>query len=44
MRKSEVAERYVRVVRDMYEGYMTGVRCAVGVTEGSLVKVALCRP
>ena len=33
MRKSGVAEKYVRVVQDMYEGCKTVVRCAVGVTE-----------
>ncbi|KAK3553859.1 hypothetical protein QTP70_012695 [Hemibagrus guttatus] len=33
MRKSGVAERYVRVVQDMYERSRTVVRCAVGQTE-----------
>ena len=33
MRKSGVAEKYVRVVQDMYESWKTMVRCAVGVTE-----------
>ncbi|KAK3559181.1 hypothetical protein QTP86_005085 [Hemibagrus guttatus] len=33
MRKSEVAEKYVRVVQDMYERSRTVVRCAVGQTE-----------
>ncbi|KAK3550418.1 hypothetical protein QTP86_025164 [Hemibagrus guttatus] len=33
MRKSGVAEKYVRVVQDMYERSRTVVRCAVGQTE-----------
>lgn len=41
MRKSGVAEKYVRVVQDMYEGSVTAVRCAVGVTEGFKVEVGL---
>ena len=41
MRKSGVAEKYVRVVQDMYEGSVTAVRCAVGVTEWFEVKVGL---
>ncbi|KAK3558009.1 hypothetical protein QTP86_005829 [Hemibagrus guttatus] len=32
MRKSGVAEKYVRVVQDMYERSRTEVRCAVGTT------------
>ena len=28
-----MAEKYVRVVQDMYEGGVTAVRCAVGVTD-----------
>ena len=38
MRKSGVAEKYVKVV---YEIYKTVVRCAVGVTEGLKVEVGL---
>lgn len=41
MRKSGVAEKYVRVVQDMYEGCKTVVRCAVGVTEEFKVEVGL---
>ncbi|KAK3529997.1 hypothetical protein QTP86_009383 [Hemibagrus guttatus] len=40
-RKSEVAEKYVRVVQDMYERSRTVVRCAVGQTEEFKVKVGL---
>ncbi|KAL7844615.1 hypothetical protein SRHO_G00231540 [Serrasalmus rhombeus] len=40
MRKSGVAEKYVRVVQDMYEDSETVVRCAVGVTNGFKVKRA----
>ena len=32
MRKSGLAEKYVRIVQDMYDGSATAVRCAVGVT------------
>ncbi|KAK3548082.1 hypothetical protein QTP70_004512 [Hemibagrus guttatus] len=39
MRKSGVAEKYVRVVQDMYERSRTVLRCAVGPTEK--FKVAL---
>ena len=38
MRKSGLAEKYVRIVQDMYDGSTTAVRCAVGVTEGFKVK------
>ena len=38
MRKSGLAEKYVRIVQD---GSTTAVRCAVGVTEGFEVKVGL---
>ena len=31
MRKSGLAEKYVRIVQDMYDGSTTAVRCAVGV-------------
>ncbi|KAK3553911.1 hypothetical protein QTP70_015303, partial [Hemibagrus guttatus] len=41
MRKSGVAERYVRVVQDMYERSRTVVRCAVGQTEEFNVDVRL---
>ncbi|MCJ8731973.1 hypothetical protein PDJAM_G00205620 [Pangasius djambal] len=34
MRKSGVAEKYVRVLQDMYERSRTVVRCAVGVQSG----------
>ncbi|KAK3508735.1 hypothetical protein QTP70_004280 [Hemibagrus guttatus] len=41
MRKSRVAEKYVRVVQDMYERSRTVVRCAVGQTEEFKVEVGL---
>ncbi|KAK3522906.1 hypothetical protein QTP86_007326 [Hemibagrus guttatus] len=41
MRKSGVAEKYVRVVQDMYERNRTVVRCAVGQTEEFNVEVGL---
>ena len=41
MRKSGLAEKYVRIVQYMYDGSTTAVRCAVGVTEGFDVKVGL---
>ncbi|KAK3559379.1 hypothetical protein QTP86_012788 [Hemibagrus guttatus] len=41
MRKSGVAEKYVRVVQDMYERCRTVVRCAVGQTEEFKVEVGL---
>ncbi|KAK3517615.1 hypothetical protein QTP70_013098, partial [Hemibagrus guttatus] len=41
MRKSGVAEKYVRVVQDMYERSRTVVRCAVGQTEEFKVDVGL---
>ncbi|KAK3523592.1 hypothetical protein QTP70_002719 [Hemibagrus guttatus] len=41
MRKSGVAEKYVRVVQDMYERSRTVVRCAVGQTEEFNVGVGL---
>ncbi|KAK3543047.1 hypothetical protein QTP70_009309 [Hemibagrus guttatus] len=41
MRKSGVAEKYVRVVQDMYERSRTVVRCAVGQTEEFDVELGL---
>ncbi|KAK3565343.1 hypothetical protein QTP86_006571 [Hemibagrus guttatus] len=41
MRKSGVAEKYVRVVQDMYERSRTVVRCFVGQTEEFKVEVGL---
>ncbi|KAK3517622.1 hypothetical protein QTP70_013427, partial [Hemibagrus guttatus] len=41
MRKSGAAEKYVRVVQDMYERSRTVVRCAVGQTEEFKVEVGL---
>ncbi|KAK3526991.1 hypothetical protein QTP86_006131 [Hemibagrus guttatus] len=41
MRKSGVAEKYVRAVQDMYERSRTVVRCAVGQTEEFKVEVGL---
>ena len=41
MRKSGLAEKYVRIVQDMYDDSTTAVRCAVGVTEGFEVKMGL---
>ncbi|KAK3532157.1 hypothetical protein QTP86_009027 [Hemibagrus guttatus] len=41
MKKSGVAEKYVRVVQDMYEKSRTVVRCAVGQTEEFNVEVGL---
>ncbi|KAK2896145.1 hypothetical protein Q8A73_015633 [Channa argus] len=41
MRTSGVAEKYVRVVQDMYESCKTVVRCVVGVTEEFKVEVGL---
>ena len=39
MRKSEIVEKYVRLVQNRYKG--SGVRCAVGTTESFKVKVEL---
>ena len=39
--KSGMAEMYVRLVQDMYEGSKTVVRCAVETTERFKVKVGL---
>ena len=41
MIKYGLAEKYVRIVHDMYDGSTTAVMCAVGVTEGFEVKLAL---
>ncbi|MCJ8735547.1 hypothetical protein PDJAM_G00248360 [Pangasius djambal] len=41
MRKSGVAEKYVRVVQNMYERSRTVVRCAVGQTEEFKVEVGV---
>jgi len=41
MRKSGVAEKYVRLVQDMCENSMTVLRCAVGLTDGFKVEVGL---
>ncbi|KAK3535523.1 hypothetical protein QTP70_016943 [Hemibagrus guttatus] len=41
MRKSSGAEKFVRVVQDMYERSRTMVRCAVGQTEEFKVEVGL---
>ncbi len=36
-----VAEKYVKVVKDMYKNSVTAVRCAAGMTEGFGVEVGL---
>ena len=41
LRKSGLAEKYVKIVQDMYDDSITAMRCAVGVTEGFEVKVIL---
>ena len=41
MRESGVAEKYVKLVQDMYADSATAVRCAVGVTKEFEVKVGL---
>ena len=41
MRKSQVTEKYVKVVQDMYEDSVTTVKCAVRMTEGFKVEVGL---
>ena len=41
MRKSEIVEKYVQLVQDMYEGTKTVVRCAVGTTESFKVNIGL---
>ena len=41
MRKSGLAEKYARIVQDMYDDSITAVMCAVGVTGGFDVNVGL---
>ena len=41
IRKSGLAEKYVRIVEDMYDDSITAVRCAVAVTDGYELKVEL---
>ena len=41
MRKSEIVEKYVQLVQDMYEGSETVVRCAVRTTESFKIKAGL---
>jgi len=41
MRKAGVTEKYVRVIKDMYDRCRTVVRCAVGLTEEFKVEVGL---
>ena len=41
MRKSEIVEKYVQLVQDMYEGSETVVRCAVGTKESFKVQVGM---
>ena len=41
MTKSGLAEKYERIVQDMYDDSTSAVRCAVGVTERFEVKVGL---
>ena len=41
MRMSQVVEKYVKIVQDMYEDSVTTVRCAVGLTEWFKVEVGL---
>ena len=41
MRKSEVNEKYVRVVQTMYENSLTAVRSAVGMIEWFEVNLGL---
>ena len=40
-RKSEIVEKYVQLVQDMYKGSKTVVRCAVGTNESFKFKVEL---
>ena len=41
MRKSGMAEKYMRLIQDMYEESEAMVKCAVGSTENFKVKVGL---
>ena len=41
VKKLAIAEKYERLVQDMYEGSKTVLRCAVGTTESFKVKVGL---
>ena len=41
MRKSGMAEKYVRLVQDMYEESKIAVRCIVGTRESFKTKVGL---
>ena len=41
IRKSGMAEKYVRLVQDMYDGSETVMRCAIGTTESFKFKVGL---
>ena len=41
MRESGAAEKYVRLVKDMYESSLTVVRLTVGVTDGFKVEGGL---
>lgn len=41
MRKSGIAERYVRVVQDMFEDSVTAIRSTLGVTYRFEAKVGL---
>lgn len=41
MRKSGVAETYIRVVQDMYERSKTVVRFAIGMTKGFKAELGL---
>lgn len=41
MRKSRVAEKYVRLVQDMYVDSVTVLRCAEGMSDWFKVKVGL---
>ena len=41
MRKSGIAEKYIRLVQDVYESSMKVVRCTIGMKDGSKVVVGL---
>ena len=41
MRKSGMAEKYMRLVQDLYEGSKTAVRCTIGTRESFKTKVGL---